>query len=99
MHIPDIDAEKELIHAEKAISEMNMILNRLMPTDDRHSTIYYHTPVKFFVIPNNVIAYKIPCHNEYSPCKIKFKYLDPKVKGLAPDVTVWVSLTEPSPDD
>jgi hypothetical protein len=70
-----------------------------MPLDDRHSTIYYHTPVKIFVIPNNVVVYKIPCRAEPSPCKIKFKYLDPKVKGLAPDVTVWVSLTEPSPAD
>ena len=78
---------------------MSMILNRLMPVDDRHSTIYYHTPANIFAIPNNIVSYKIPCRNEYAPCKIKFRYLDPKVKGLAPDVTVWVSLKEPNPDD
>lgn len=97
--IPEVDTEKEFQQADKQLNEMHMILKRLIPENDLHSKITRHKPVQIFVIPDNLMTYKIPCRKEPSPCKITIKYLDKKIEGIDFDLKVWVSLTETNPHD
>ena len=78
---------------------MNMVLNRLIPENDAHSTIRENYPQTIYVIPNNMMTYKIPCRHMPSPARITIKYLDKRIKGITPDLKVWVSLTETVPQD
>lgn len=78
---------------------MHMVLNRLIPENDFHSTIKQNKPMQIYVIPDNLMTYKIPCRREPSPAKITIRYLEKRIKGITPDLKVWVSLTEPTPQD
>ena len=76
-----------------------MILQRMIPENDLHSKLFVNKPIKIYVIPDNLMTFKVPCRKQPSPCKINLKYLDRKVKGIAPDLKCWVSLTETNPFD
>jgi hypothetical protein len=47
---------------------------------------------EIYLIPNNIIVYKINCKNQGSPCTINLKYL-----GDESEVEVFVSQTEEKP--
>jgi hypothetical protein len=78
---------------------MHMVLNRLIPQDESHSTIAEHKPQTIFVIPGNMTTYRIPIRKMPAPARITISYLDGRIRGITPDLKVWVSLSEPIPQD
>ena len=45
------------------------------------------------------MTYKIPCRHMPSPARISIKYLEKRIQGIIPDLKIWVSLTEMTPQD
>ena len=63
-----------LTQTGKEIQQMNEILKRLLPEDDRHTII--NQPTKIEVIPDCLMTFKIPCFLKSTPCKLFFTYLN-----------------------
>ena len=57
------------------LKEMKHILQRLMPADDSHQTLFDESKIEIQLIANNHINYKISSKYCGSPCKIRLKYL------------------------
>lgn len=53
---------------------MQVILQRLIPEDDKHTIIDASTRVE--VIPDSPMTFKIPCLSKAAPCKLIFKYIN-----------------------
>ena len=85
--------------ADSQISHLNMILGRLIPENDLHTRITHTDPRSIYVIPDNLMTFKIPCFQYPSPCRINVKYLDMQIKGVENDLKVWVSKTDITPKD
>jgi hypothetical protein len=78
---------------------LNMILRSLIPENDLHTRITHTDPLEIYVIPDNLMTFKIPCFQYPSPCRINIKYLDMQFEGVENDLKVWVSKTEITPKD
>ena len=86
------DCQSQLKATAKQIQQLTVILQRLIPEDDRH-TILSHTQL-VEVFPDTLITYKIPALSQLSPCKINFKYLN---SIGASDLRVFISCEDPNP--
>lgn len=78
-----------LTQTGREIQQMNEILKRLLPEDDRHTII--NSPTKIEVIPDCLMTFKIPSFQKNAPCKLFFSYFN---QSSSYDLMVYVSREE-----
>lgn len=50
---------------------MSQVLDRIIPTDDKHSVITESEPFCVELIPETLMNFRIPCKNKPSPLRIQ----------------------------
>ena len=87
-----MNPQRVFSQTEKQIKQMNIILKRLMPEDDKHTIIAGATKIE--VIPETLMTFKIACAKREPPCKIWFSY---PAEVFPKDMDVFVSIREEKP--
>lgn len=78
----------------KQIQQINNILKRLIPEDDKHLIIESQTEIEIF--PEQLVTFKIPCLKKSAPLKVYFRYTK---SNAVQDLMVYVSNDEAIPTE
>lgn len=68
-YLDRVNCSEMLKKANLEIKVINQILDRLLPSDDKHTVITEERPQEIEVIPDNLMTYRVPCKDMISPCR------------------------------